>query len=128
VGAAPEARQLDQALGGPEVASAVRRLGAEVINGLRFDTDEEWMKACYRDRGITEARQQAKQEAQRQAETAEQPKVAHCSFCGEPASVARKFITADGREVIQAAICEACVADTAKIIAAKRAGAEAATP
>jgi hypothetical protein len=38
--------------------SYLRRLGAEVIDGLRFDTDEEWMEACYRHRDVINARQQ----------------------------------------------------------------------
>ncbi len=103
------------------------KFGAEVIDGLEFDTDEEWMEACHRHRGITEARRQEKQQQKQDAarpEPTKPPPVIRCSFCGEPTSDPRIMIRNRGGS---AHICETCVADAAEIIAAKRAGAEAAT-
>ena len=51
--------------GAPAVVSP--GLGAEVIDGLKFDTDEEWLEACYRFKGITEARQQEREAEEEQS-------------------------------------------------------------
>jgi hypothetical protein len=78
--------------------SYLRRLGAEVIDGLRFDTDEEWMEACYRHRDIINARQQEKANPE-----PVEPRKTLCSFCLEPRSPTRPLFR-DGFIYI----CEPC--------------------
>jgi hypothetical protein len=90
--------------------SYLRRLGAEVIDGLRFDTDEEWMEACYRHRDIINARQQEKANPE-----PVEPRKTLCSFCLEPRSPTRPLFR-DGFIYI----CEPCATTAVEAFAAHR--------
>jgi ClpX C4-type zinc finger len=88
-----------------------RGLGDEVMEDLHFDTDEEWMEACHRHKGITEWRREQKRNPP--------PKPVRkptCSFCYEPQSATRIFVNNGFTN-----ICEMCVAECVKVIAAMKA-------
>jgi hypothetical protein len=101
----------------------LRGLGAEAIEGLEFDTVEEWVEACYRYRALTQLQRQGLLNPRRQgwgdeAEEVEQPRPPHCSFCGEPAEPQTRPLFPGDR--LYDNICEACVTEAAKAFAARR--------
>jgi ClpX C4-type zinc finger len=91
-------------------------IGLEVVGGLEFDTHEEWMEACYRFKGITEARRQERTEAVPEPK----PRPKECSFCGYVQDGERVLIGDDWHY-----ICEVCVAAAAETIARKKAATSA---
>ena len=87
----------------------VSDFGQEVIEGLEFDTDEEWREACYRHKALAELREQ---ERLAKEEEATRPRQARCSFCGEPPSATR-LVVGDK----WTAICEPCHTEIAETFA-----------
>jgi hypothetical protein len=98
----PSQRLIDQIAWAARHPNRVRGRLADAIAGLQFDTDEEWMEACYRWKAWTSLPKIEEPEPARER---------RCGFCLKPKSQVRRLV-GDG----VAHICDRCIEECAEVL------------